>query len=70
LESPKVIYKFFILLYQTDELFEKYKGGTKPLQDVTKAEVEEIKSLLLKLLIKAWGDFNNKLLLIRVYLPQ
>jgi hypothetical protein len=43
----------------SDEMVEKYKKGTKPEQDVTQAEVDEIKSLLFKTIEKTKEDFDN-----------
>ena len=45
----------------SDEMIEKYKKGTKPEQDVTQAEVDEIKSLLFKAIEKTKEDYNNGL---------
>lgn len=44
----------------SDEIVEKYKKGTKPDQDVTQAEVDEIKSLLVTTIDKTEVDFSNK----------
>ena len=44
----------------SDEMVEKYKKGTKPEHDVTQAEVEEIKDLLLETIRKTEVDLNNK----------
>ncbi len=43
----------------SDELVEKYKKGTKPVQDATQSEVDEIKSLLFKTIEKTKEDFDN-----------
>jgi hypothetical protein len=43
----------------SDEMIEKYKKGTKPEQNVTQAEVDEIKSLLFKTIDKTKEDYNN-----------
>ncbi|SHF79915.1 DinB superfamily protein [Flavobacterium fluvii] len=43
----------------SDEMVEKYKKGTKPEQDATQAEVDEIKSLLFKTIEKTKEDFGN-----------
>ena len=44
----------------SDEMVEKYKKGTKPQNDVTQAEVEEIKALLHETIRKTEVDLNNK----------
>ena len=43
----------------SDEMVEKYKKGTKPEQDVTQAEADEIKELLFDTLHKLEVDYNN-----------
>ncbi len=43
----------------SDEIIEKYKKGTKPEQDATQAEVDEIKSLLFTTIEKTKEDYNN-----------
>lgn len=43
----------------SDEILEKYRKGTKPEQDATQAEVEEIKSLLFKTIEKTKEDYEN-----------
>ena len=43
----------------SDEMIEKYKKGTKPEQDATQAEVDEIKSLLLTTIEKTKEDYAN-----------
>ncbi|MES2573420.1 MAG: DinB family protein [Bacteroidota bacterium] len=43
----------------SDELAEKYRKGTKPEQDATQAEVDEIKSLLFKTINKTKEDYEN-----------
>jgi hypothetical protein len=43
----------------SDEMVEKYKKDTKPEQEVSQAEVDEIKSLLFKTLEKTKEDYNN-----------
>ncbi|MBB1193732.1 DinB family protein [Flavobacterium sp. SOK18b] len=59
--QQRLVYKFSGMpMIISDELFEKYKGGTKPLQDVAKAEVEEIRSLLFETINQTEADFNNK----------
>jgi hypothetical protein len=45
----------------SDEMVEKYKKGTKPGDYVTLAEVDEIKSLLLKSINQTKEDFDNKI---------
>jgi hypothetical protein len=43
----------------SDEIIEKYKKGTKPEQDATQAEVDEIKSLLFATIEKTKEDYDN-----------
>lgn len=43
----------------SDELVEKYRKGTKPEQDASQAEVNEIRSLLFKTIEKTREDFDN-----------
>lgn len=43
----------------SDEMIEKYKKGTKPVQDATQSEVDEIKSLLFKTIEKTKEDYAN-----------
>ena len=43
----------------SDEMVEKYKKGTKPEQEATQAEVDEIKSLLFITVEKTKEDFDN-----------
>ena len=43
----------------SDEMVEKYRKGTKPEHDVTQAEVDEIKTLLLKSVDQLEADYNN-----------
>ena len=45
----------------SDEMVEKYKKGTKPEQDVTQQEVDEIKSLLFSTIEKTRKDFADNL---------
>ena len=45
----------------SDELVEKYKKGSKPDQFVSQAEVDEIKSLLIKTIEKTKVDFDNEI---------
>ena len=60
--QQRLVYKFSgVPMIISDELFEKYKGGTKPSQDVTQAEVDEIRSLLFETITQTEADFNNKL---------
>ena len=55
-----LVYKFSGLpMMVSDELIEKYKKGTKPEQDVTPAEIDEIKSLLFSTIQKTKEDYNN-----------
>lgn len=42
-----------------DEMVEKYRKGTKPVQDVTQVEADEIKVLLFDTLHKLEEDYNN-----------
>ena len=43
----------------SEELVEKYKKGTKPEQDATQAEVDEIKALLFTTIEKTKEDYAN-----------
>lgn len=45
----------------SDEMVEKYKKGTKPEHNVTPAEAEEIKSLLLKTVDQTKEDFDHEI---------
>lgn len=55
-----LVYKFSGLpMLVSDELVEKYKKGTKPEQDATQAEVEEIRSLLFSTVEKIKEDFEK-----------
>jgi hypothetical protein len=45
----------------SDEMVEKYKKGTKPEQEVTQAEVEELKLLLFITVEKTNEDLDNNL---------
>lgn len=45
----------------SDEMVEKYKKGTKPENQVSQAEVDEIKSQLLEIIDQTEIDFNNKI---------
>lgn len=45
----------------SEEMIEKYKKGTKPEQDVTQAEVDEIKSLLFTTIEKTKDDLDNEI---------
>ena len=59
--QQRLVYKFSgVPMIISDELFDKYKGGTKPSQDVTQAEVDEIRSLLFETIDQTEADFNNK----------
>jgi len=44
----------------SDEMIEKYKKGSRPVQDATQTEVDEIKSLLFKTIDQTQEDFDNK----------
>ncbi|TDE46789.1 DinB family protein [Flavobacterium rhamnosiphilum] len=60
--QQKLVYKFSgVPMIISDELFDKYKGGTKPVQDVTQAEVREIRSLLFETIHQTEVDFNNEI---------
>mgnify|MGYP003582319959 FL=1 len=59
--QQRLVYKFSgVPMIISDELFEKYKGGTKPSHDVRQAEVDEIRSLLFETIDQTEADFNNK----------
>jgi DinB superfamily len=45
----------------SDEMVEKYKKGTKPEQDATQAEVDEIKALLSQTIDQTAVDLDNKI---------
>jgi hypothetical protein len=58
--QQRLVYKFSGLpLRISDEIFEKYKGGTKPNGAVSQSEVEEIRSLLFETIDQTEADFNN-----------
>ena len=42
-----------------DEMVDKYKNGSRPERDVTQAELDEIKNLLLETINKTAADYNN-----------
>lgn len=42
-----------------DEMVEKYKNGSRPERNVTEAELDEIKNLLLDTINKTTADYNN-----------
>ena len=44
-----------------DEMVEKYKRGTKPTQDVTQSERDEIQALLLETINQTMVDFDSKI---------
>jgi hypothetical protein len=46
-------------LMVSDDLVKKYSKGTKPEQDATQEEVDEIKSLLFKTIEQTEADYNN-----------
>lgn len=55
-----LVYKLSGLPMMVSEaMVEKYKKGTKPEQDVTQAEADEIKELLFDTLHKLEVDYNN-----------
>ena len=59
--QQRLVYEFSgVPMIISDELFEKYKGGTKPSHYVTQAEVDEIRSLLFETINQTEADFNNK----------
>lgn len=43
----------------SDEIIARYKPGTKPTEDVTQAEVDELKELLISLMSKTEEDYKN-----------
>jgi hypothetical protein len=43
------------------EMVEKYKRGTRPVQDATQAEVDEIQSLLFETIDQTEADFDSKI---------
>jgi hypothetical protein len=45
----------------SDQMVEKYKKGTRPQQEATQAEVDEIKSLLFDTITQTQADFENKI---------
>lgn len=47
----------------SDEMVEKYRKGSRPENDATQAEVEEIHSLLFKTIDQTESDYNNGLFL-------
>ena len=56
-----LVYKFSGLpMMISDEMVEKYKKGTKPEQDATQAEVDEIQSLLFETINQTKADLENK----------
>ena len=58
--QQRLVYKFSGLPMRiSEEIFEKYKGGTKPNGAVSQAEVEEIKSLLFETIDQTEADFNS-----------
>lgn len=42
-----------------NEMVDKYKNGSRPERDVTQAELDEIKNLLLETINKTAADYNN-----------
>lgn len=55
-----LIYKLSDLQgYVSVELFERYKSGTKPTEQASENEVNELKDLLISLIEKTETDFNN-----------
>ncbi|TRX37993.1 DinB family protein [Flavobacterium sp. ZT3R18] len=58
--QQRLVYKFSGLpLRISGEIFEKYKGGTKPNGAVSQSEVEEIQSLLFETIDQTEADFNS-----------
>lgn len=58
--QQKLVYKASNLpMYISDELFERYKTGTKPTGKTTQAEVDELKNLLISLIDKTKNDFSD-----------
>jgi hypothetical protein len=57
-----LVYKFSGLpMIVSEELVQKYMKGTKPEHNATNAEVDEIRSLLLKTINQTKEDFDNKI---------
>ncbi len=60
--QQRLVYKFSGLsLRISGEIFEKYKGGTKPNGVVSRADVEEIQSLLFETIDQTEADFNSSI---------
>ncbi len=60
--QQRLLYKFSELpLPISDEIFEKYKGGTRPNGAVSQAEVAQIQSLLFETIHQTEIDFNNNI---------
>jgi hypothetical protein len=58
--QQRLVYKFSGLpLRISDEIFEKYKGGTKPNGAVSQSDVEEIRSLLFETIDQTEADFDS-----------
>ena len=45
--------------YVSNELIERYKPGSRPLTEITQAEVDELKELLISLIAKTETDLSN-----------
>lgn len=45
----------------SDEMIEKYRKGTKPIRDLTQAEVDEIKDLLFNTIEKTKEDYQKNI---------
>ena len=60
--QQSLVYKSSDLnMHISDELFQRYKPGTKPLTPVVQEEISELKTLLTSLIAKTENDFyNNK----------
>lgn len=55
-----LVYKLSALpMMIADETVEKYKNGSRPERDITEAELNEIKNLLLDTINKTTADYNN-----------
>ncbi len=58
--QQKLIYKGANLQgYLSDEIFNRYKSGTKPTEPVSQTEADELKSLLISLIAKTKTDFTK-----------
>lgn len=58
--QQSLVYKLSGLpMYVTNEMFEKYRNGSKPALTTTKTEVDDLKSLLMSLIQQTKTDFSN-----------